>query len=157
MLATTGTLVALAGCSQTSSESSPQVVCSTGVLAGDGGDVVFGLTPQVSSYGQTDTPVVELTVPARRSLLAEAGVSTIEVRSGEEREYTIPVDPANDETIGSVQRYDADDVVEYSQSLGHVPQNGRLRLVALDTDGGQVDTLRLEFRCYRDVDEPTDT
>lgn len=155
LLATTGTLVSLAGCSGTTSESGPQVVCSAGVLAGDGGDVVFELTPQVSSYGQGDTPVVELTVPVRRSVLADESVATIEIRSGDATQYRIPVDPANDETVGKVQRYEADDVVEYSQSLGHVPQNGRVRLVALDTEDQQVDTLGVEFRCYRKIDEPT--
>ena len=155
LLALSGSLIVGAGCTGTTSESSPRVVCSAGILAGDGGDVIFGLTPQVSSYGQGDAPVVELTVPVRRSVLADEGVATIDIRSGEETEYTIPVDPQNDEPVGSVQRYDADDVVEYGQSLGHVPQNGRLRLVALDAEGQEVDAVRLEFRCYRQAEEST--
>ncbi|WP_277542429.1 hypothetical protein [Haloarcula laminariae] len=154
LLALTGSLIVGAGCSGTSSESGPQVVCDSGVLAG-GGDVVFGLTPQVSSYGRSDNPVVELTVPVRQSVLTEESVDRIEIRRGGETEYTVPVSPENDEPVGDSGRYDADDVVEYTQSLGHVPQNGRPRLVALDAEDEQLDELRIEFRCYRRPERQT--
>ncbi len=125
-------------------------VCAAGL---SGGDAVFSLTPQVSTYGTTEPPVVELTIPVRRQVLSNREIDRIEVRSGEETHHRIPVDPNNDESVGDVQRYEADDVIEYAQSLGHAPQNGRIRIVALDGDGESVDEVALDFRCYRDLDE----
>lgn len=142
----TGGLAALAGCAVGRQEGGVSWVCAAGL---SGGDTVFSLTPQVSTYGTTEPPVVELLVPVRRPVLSEEGVDRIEVRSGEETRHRIPVDPNNDQAVGAVQRYDTDDVIEYAQSLGHAPQNGRITLVALDAEDEPVDEIRLDFRCYR--------
>jgi hypothetical protein len=103
-----------------------------------------------TTYGTTEPPAVELAVPVRRATLSEVDVDSIEIRSGEAVQHRIPVDPANDETAGDVQRYETDDIVEYAQSLGHAPQNGRITVVALDAAGESLDEAAIDFRCYRD-------
>jgi hypothetical protein len=147
--------VATAGCTGSRSDSTTQVVCSAAIAGDDGG--LFGLTPDLRSYSGSDgPPVVELVVPVRRSVAADRGLDLIEVDTGGGIQYRLPVDPRNDEPVGEGQRYDADDVVEYAQSLGHVPQAGRYELTALDGSGEPLDSLRIDFRCYRPERTPSE-
>ncbi|WP_435073241.1 hypothetical protein [Halorubrum sp. HHNYT27] len=151
----TATLVSgLSGCIATQRSSSPQVVCAAGIDSGDS-NPVFSLTPTVRSFGANTNPVVELVVPIRQAVVESQNVRELVVFSESEVRYRIPVSP-NDDPVGETNRYDTDDVVEYAQSLGHVPQNGVYRLVALDGDGESLDEDRIDFRCYRVVDEESD-
>lgn len=153
-LNSTATFVGLSGCSGTQQSSSQQSVCATSINSGDS-DPVFSLTPNVRSFGGGTTPVVELVVPIRQAVVESQNIRQLVVSSDEEVRYRIPVNP-DDDTVGSTNRYDADDVVEYTQSLGHVPQNGIHRIVALNDEGEQLDEDRIEFRCYRVMDEGPD-
>lgn len=140
--------VATAGCTGVSNDSTTRAVCSAGIAGGDG--PVFELTPDVRSDSTSGgPPVIELVVPIRRSAAAEEGIDLLAVDTGGGRTYRIPVDPRNDHPVGDVQRYETDDVVEYAQSLGHLPQAGRYEVAALDGSGAVVDSIRIDFRCYR--------
>ena len=150
-LLSTATLVGLSGCSATQRSSSQQVVCSASI-DGSGSDPVFSLTPNVRTFGANTTPVVELVVPIRQAVVESQNVRELVVFSESEVRYRIPVSP-DDVPLGETNRYDADDVVEYAQSLGHAPQNGVYRIVALNSDGETVDENRIDFRCYRVSDE----
>jgi hypothetical protein len=147
----TVTVVSLAGCSATQRSSSPRSVCSASIEGGDD-DSVFSLTPNVRSYGAGDEPLVELVIPIRQATIESQNVRQIVVFDGGEARYRIPTSP-DDDAIGETNRYDTDDVVEYAQSLGHVPQNGVYLIAALNAEGETLDEERIEFRCYRVSDE----
>lgn len=145
LLITAGALGTLAGCT-TRQESSPRSVCETGIL-GPGGDAIFTLEPTLRSFGAGEEPLVELVVPIRQATIESETVDQFSVFNDETLLYQIPVNQ-NDDAVGETNRYDTDDVVEYSQSLGHVPQTGIYRIVALDSASEQLDELGIEFRCY---------
>ena len=144
-------LVGLSGCSATQQSSSQQTVCSASIVGGDS-ESVFSLTPTVRSFGANTTPVAELVVPIRQAVVESQNIEQLAVFSGETVRYRIPVRP-DDDPVGATNRYDTDDVVEYAQSLGHVPQSGVYRIVALNGDGESLDEVRIDFRCYRVGDE----
>lgn len=144
-------LVGLSGCSATRRSSSQQVVCSASIDGGGDGSV-FSLTPHVRSFGATTTPVVELVVPIRQAVVESQTVRQLVVFSESETLHRIPVSP-DDDTVGETDRYDAADVVEYAQSLGHTPQNGMYRIAALGGDGTSLDEERIDFRCRRVIEE----
>ena len=144
-------LVGLSGCTATEQSSSQQTVCSASTDSDDS-DPVFSLTPTVRSFGGGTTPVAELVIPIRQAVVESLNVDQVAVVSGTEVQYRMPVGP-DDEPVGTTNRYDADDIVEYAQSLGHVPQSGVYRIVAQDGDGEALDEVRIEFRCYRALDE----
>jgi len=146
-----GAVGALAGCSAQQETSRPGTVCEVGILA-DSGETVFSLTPTVRSFGTGEEPLAELVVPIRQETIAAENVDELAVRSGEEIRHRIPV-TQNDKPLGETNRYDFDDVVEYSQSLGHVPQAGIYRIAALDAEGEDIEQVGIEFRCYFDPDE----
>lgn len=76
-----------------------------------------------SSFRANTTPVVELVVPTRQAVVESQAVRELVVFGESEARYWIPVSP-DDDPVGETNRYETDDVVEYAQSLGHVPQNG---------------------------------
>lgn len=154
LLISTGSLVGLAGCSIGRQTGGRGAVCAAG-FSGFGersGDSVFSITPQVTSFGAGDEPLVELVLPVRRDTVESEGVDRLVVSSGGDVLYRIPV-TRDDETVGPTNRYEYDDVVEYSQSLGHLPQNGIYDVVALDSAGQELDRIGIEFRCYRQPEE----
>jgi hypothetical protein len=128
-------------------------VCSASIDSDDS-DPVFSLTPTVRSFGGGTTPVAELVVPIRQTVVGSLNVDQIAVVSGTEVQYRMPVGP-DDDPVGATNRYNADDVVEYGQSLGHVPQSGMYRIVAQNGDGEALDEVRIEFRCCRVLEEGT--
>jgi hypothetical protein len=153
-----GALAVTAGCTVPRSGGGPGAVCAASLSGTDGS--VFALTPQVASTGAggddgTEPGLVVLVVPIRQATIRAEDVDLIRIVDGEDVRYRIPVHPG-DEPVGETSRYDAADVVEYAQSLGHVPQTGRYRLVALDAAGERIDEIRIDFRCYRPVDEGPD-
>jgi len=150
-IASVGTISALAGCTGTRETGGPGSVCEAGINSESGGDV-FALTPQITSYSAGQEPLVELTVPIRQATVRARNVDQFTIYSNATVLYQMPVNQ-NDAPVGTSGRYDAADVVEYSQSLGHVPQTGIYRIVALDTDGEQLAQIQVEFRCYRDRNE----
>lgn len=95
---------------------------------------------------------MELILPVRRDTSEPEGIDRLVVSSGGDVLYRIPV-TRDDETVGPTNRYEHDDVVEYSQSLGHLPQNGIYDVVALDSTGQELDRIGIEFRCYRQPEE----
>ena len=74
--------------------------------------------------------------------------------------FTLPPDvrPVGDsepilvDPIGETERYEYDDVIEYAQSIGFIPQTNRYRLHAVG-GGVRLDSIAVEFRCYREVSE----
>lgn len=85
-------------------------------------------------------------------MVESQNVRELVVSTGSDVLYRIPVSP-DDDPVGNTNRYDTDDVVEYAQSLGHAPQNGLYRIVALNSEGETLDEVRIDFRCYRAFDE----
>jgi hypothetical protein len=150
LLLSVGGFVGLAGCSITQQTGGRGAVCAASFsgFGGQSGNTVFSITPQVTSFGAGDEPLVELILPVRRATIESEGVDRLVVSSGGDVLYRIPV-TRDDETVGPTNRYEYDDVVEYSQSLGHLPQNGIYEVAALDSGGQELDRIGLEFRCYR--------
>jgi len=154
LLISSGCLVGLAGCSITQRTGGRGAVCAASFsgFSGQSADTVFSITPQVRSFGAGDEPLVELLLPVRQTTIESEGVGRLVVSSREDMLYRIPI-TRDDETIGPTNRYEYDDVVEYSQSLGHLPQNGIYEVVALDSAGEELDRIGIEFRCYRQSNE----
>jgi hypothetical protein len=144
--------VAGVGCTELRDEGGPGAVCSASF--GPGGDEVFALVPHVRSFGAAgaEPGVVELVVPVRTATAEALSLDLVLVRSGGRTLYRMPVSP-DDEAAGETARYEFDDVVEYQQALGHVPQTGRYDLVALDDAGERVGEVRMDVRCYRRPEE----
>jgi len=126
-------------------------LCETSILVGSG-DVIFNLMPTVGSRGGSEDPLAELNIPIRQATIEAEGIYQFSVFNDEDLLYQIPVNQ-NDEAVGETNRYETDDVVEYTQSIGHVPQTGIYRIVALDSEGESLEQLELEFRCNIVTDE----
>lgn len=128
LLSSTGALAggALAGCA--GSDESDGADCET--LAVSGGDTDGAV--QEARVAPADGRAV-LTVVLNPD--QAGGVDAIRV-DGSTDDYRIPLLDEAPERV-------------YRQSLGPIPQNGRLRIAAVNQEGEALDRITVEFRCER--------
>lgn len=140
---------ATAGC-QRIEKTSARAVCDVSHPENRDHDV-FTLPPNVRPVGDSEPILVDLQVPIRQSVLEATNVELVEVLTGTETRHRLLVDEGDD-PIGETERYEYDDVIEYAQSIGFIPQTNRYRLHAIG-GGVRLDSITMEFRCYREVSE----
>lgn len=130
----------VAGCS--GSNSSNGIDCTTSAVAHGDGDLLGGVT------AVNDDDTVRLWIPIDVNEARETGLDRVRVldSTGDLR-YEIPVDPGAKD-IAPAKQGVSGGVMRYEQTLGPRPQHGRYRVVAVDTEGGELDSLVVDFNCF---------
>lgn len=145
-LAGMGTATMTAGClgddgSTAKGDSSP-VTCQNS-LHWEGERDVWVESP----LADADQETVKLVAPLRQKDISEKNLEIIEVSDREELLYRMPVSEHHEPATES-HRYSHDDVIEYEQSLGSIPQTGWMTFAVYDISGSHIEEIDLEFRCF---------
>ena len=116
----------LAGCA--GEEDSPDAECETEVIGGDDASVI----QQATVAPHEDNAVLEVTFGEESA--AASGARRVSVFQEEDLLHQIPVG----------------DRRTYRVTVGAMPTHGVYRIVALDSNGTELDTMVIGFNCFTD-------